>query len=204
MALNRLILSGVAALTALFSVAPSAQAGVFNIPHFVLPGRFALGIEPELTLTSGAGLGVNARYTHGINDLMNAYGILGTGGGPRQFRFGGGVTLDFFPDFEGQPGIGVAGQAVYYRLGGDVGQLQLTAIPYIHKSFLTGQDKNEVEPFIAFPLGVGLTSGDTIGLANVVVGSLFRTMEKIHYVLELGIAVNNTETYVSGGIAYYY
>ena len=47
----------------------AAQAGVFTLPHFVPAGDWALGLEPELTLTSGAGLGANVKFTHGLTEL---------------------------------------------------------------------------------------------------------------------------------------
>jgi hypothetical protein len=35
------------------------------------------------------------------------------------------------------------------------------------------------------------------------VGSLFKRGESIRYVTEVGININNSNTYVSGGIVYY-
>src|SRR5205085_819364 len=113
---------------------PARAAGIFNTPHFTPNGEFALGLEPEVVLTSGAGVGLNARFTLGVTDLDNASIILGWGSGPRQFRGGGNFTFDFFPDIEGQPGIGLATQAIYYRLP-STGVLELTLIPYIHKQY---------------------------------------------------------------------
>ena len=39
---------------------------------------------------------------------------------------------------------------------------------------------------------------------NATVGSSFKATEHFRYVIEFGIAVNNSETYLSGGIAYSY
>ena len=179
---------------------PIAQAGVFNIPHFVDPGQFALGLEPELVLTHGAGIGANIKYTHGLNDLMDIQGIIGTGSGPRRFRIGGNLSFDFIPDIEGQPGLGLATQALYVRIP-DAGRLELTGIPYIHKEFPTG-DGQGVEPFFAFPLGFGFSSGSYQGIAQAVVGALFRKSESIQLVTEIGINVNHAESYLSGGIVF--
>lgn len=176
-----------------------AWAGVFHIPHFVEPGRFALGFEPELTLTNSAGIGANVSYTHGLNDLMNAMVVVGTGSGDRKFRLGAKTSFDFFPDIEGQPGIGLAASGIYYRLA-DAGQFELTAIPYIHKTFFSGG--NEVEPFFALPLGMGFSEGRYRALSSVVIGSTFKSTPSLRYILEFGIAVNNTDTYISGGVAY--
>ena len=181
-------------------VASSAQAGVFNLPHFVAPGDFALGLEPELTLSSGAGVGINAKYTQGLTDLNNFTAILGTGSGPRRFRAGGNFTFDFFPDLEGQPGIGIAAQGLYVRLK-DRGAMELTAIPYLHKSFVTGT--NEVEPYLAVPFGFSFSNGNYNPISSVVVGSLFKSNEHFRYVVEFGIAVNRTDSYISGGFVFY-
>ncbi len=59
----------------------TAVAGVFNIPKFVEPGKFAIGGEPEATFTRGGGFGLNAKYTHGLTDLLNIQGEVGGGFG---------------------------------------------------------------------------------------------------------------------------
>lgn len=177
------------------------SAGVFTTPRFVEPGNWSLGLEPELTLTSGSGIGANLRFTHGLTELNNLTAIIGTGSGPRRFRAGGNLTFDFFPDIEGQPGIGIATQALYVRKK-NYGVLEVTAIPYVHKTFV--DEGNEIEPFVAFPIGWGFRSSRYDPLMQLVVGALFKQSEDFRYSLELGIDVNRSDTYVSGGIAYYY
>ncbi|MCM2323796.1 MAG: hypothetical protein NDJ90_11105 [Oligoflexia bacterium] len=193
-------------LAALMSLAclmagSTALAGTFNLAHFVEPGGFAAGLEPELTLTNGAALGVQGRFTYGLNELMNVGALVGTSGGDRRFRAGANTVLDFFPDIEGQPGIGVALTGVYYRLA-DSGQFEVNGVPYIHKTFLTGN--NEVEPFLAIPVGMAFHDGRYRALAALNVGAMFKSTEKFRYVLELGVAVNNTDSFVSGGVVYYH
>ncbi|MCM2277453.1 MAG: hypothetical protein NDJ89_05205 [Oligoflexia bacterium] len=177
------------------------MAGTFNIPHFVEPGSYAAGLEPELTLTNGAGLGANAKFSYGLTELLNAGAVLGIGAGPRRFRAGANLTLDFFPDIDGQPGIGIAATGVYYRLR-DSGQFELNGVPYIHKAF--GTKAGEVEPFAAIPIGMAFNEGRYRALAALNVGALFKTTEHFRYVLEFGIAINNTESTVSGGVVYYH
>lgn len=178
-----------------------AFAGSFSLVHFVPAGEFALGLEPELILTHDAGIGVNVKYTHGITDLNNATVILGTGGGSRHFRVGTHLTFDFIPDLQGQPGIGIALQGLYYRLTNS-GQLELTGIPYIHKTLVAGD--SEIEPFVTVPLGMAFSGGRYRAMSQLTVGSMFKTSEHVRTALEFGIAVNNTESYVSGGIVYYH
>ncbi|HCM39876.1 MAG: hypothetical protein A2Z97_03495 [Bdellovibrionales bacterium GWB1_52_6] len=187
-------------LLPLFAVA-QAQAGVFNTVHFVSPGEFALGGEAELTFSDNSGAGINFRFTEGLNELMNVTGLIGTGGGDRKFRFGGNVVFDFFPDIEDQPGIGIAAQGIYYRLP-NVGQFEATAIPYIHKSFVSGA--NEIEPFVAIPFGMAFSEGKYKAISSVVLGSMFKGSEQIRYSMEFGIAVNHADSYLSGGFTYYH
>ena len=187
----------------LFFISMSASAGVFTMPHFVEPDHFSLGIEPELTFTDGAGIGVNAKYTHGISDLMNVMGVIGTGSGPKKFRIGGAAVFDFFPDVEEQPGVGLALEGIYYRRR-DGGRLDLTAVPYIHKAFKHGDML--VEPFAALPVGFGFRSDNYDGLFSVVVGTIFGQADSEHlrYVVELGINVDHADTYIAGGLSYYH
>ncbi|MEK6578187.1 MAG: hypothetical protein AABZ55_03085 [Bdellovibrionota bacterium] len=196
-------LNQIAVMGALLIVASckGASAGTFSLPHFVNPGEFALGFEPELSFTNGAGLSATARYTHGITEVINLTGALGTGGGARKFRVGTAGTFDLFPDIEGQPGIGLAAQAMYFRLA-ESGEFELTGIPYIHKSFITG--KSEIEPFLSIPLGWAFVAGNYKAVSTLSIGALFKTTENVRYVMEFGIAINNTESYLSGGVVYYH
>jgi hypothetical protein len=179
----------------------SAWAGVFDMPHFVDSGSFAVGLEPEAILSDGGGVGLNLKYTQGLNDLSNLTGILGTGTGVERFRVGGNLALDFFPDVDNQPGIGIAFQGLYYRFQSD-GRLDATAIPYIHKSFTTAGNQ-EIEPFLAYPIGLAFQDGTYHTTETLAFGSMFKATVHVRYVLEMGVAINHAETYLSGGIVYY-
>ena len=200
------LLTLVTVLLLSFPFSGDVHAGVFGIPHFVTPGNSALGLEPEFTMSNGAGIGIDLKYTYGLSELNNVTAILGTGTGPRQFRAGGNFTFDIFPDIPGQPGIGIATQGVYYRLS-QHGQFEVTGIPYIHKSFINEHKdggKDDIEPFLAVPFGWAFYNGTYQSICQVAVGALFKASEKFHYVTELGIAVNNSDSYISGGFLYYF
>lgn len=188
----------------LLSTGPQAHAGVFNLQKFVEPGLFALGLETEVILTSGAGVGFNARYAHGITDLLNLHGILGMGTGPREFRVGAAMTLDFFPDIDNQPGIGIAVQSLFVTMPLNLAQLEVTGIPYIHKAFsISG---NELDPYLAVPTGIIFDSnGRYHYLGQVNVGALFKPIERFRFNLEVGVQYwPSTEATVSGGVIYYH
>ncbi len=86
MKFRTLFFSLLAPALAMGALTTTAQAGVFTTPRFVDPGKAELGLEPELVLTSGAGIGFNARFKYGLTELNNVTAILGSGSGPRRFR----------------------------------------------------------------------------------------------------------------------
>ena len=191
----------VATATALFLTSiPSASASVFNLPHFTPPGHFGIGLEPELTFGDNSNAGFNLRYTHGLNELNNLNAFFGTGGDARQFRIGGAYTFDFFPDVPNQPGIGLALQGLFVKRF-DVGTIELTLIPYLHKTLSSNQQV--FEPFLAVPIGLTLAEGRYQYISTLSIGSLFHHNEHFSSVIELGVKLNNVDTYISGGVIYY-
>lgn len=188
---------------ALGIAAPNAlgNVGLFTTAHFVHPSEWSLGIEPVVTFTTRAGVGANARFTYGLNELNNITAILGTGSDPRQFRVGANYTFDFFPDVEGQPGIGLAAQGLFFQVSNS-GQLDLQLAPYIHKTFYSG--KSEIEPFLGLPFGLSLLDGNYRFTMAAALGAMFKPFDHFRFAMELGIGLANADTYVSGGASYYY
>ena len=194
---------------------PEARATVFNAVQYLEPGQSALGIEPEFVLSSGSGFGASFRYSLGLNDLSNASFLIGTGSGPRQFRFGGNYTFDVFPDDENQAGMGVALQATYARVGmqsagtgvtepasGTQARFETLLLPYIHNRFSSAG--GDVEPFFSFPFGFSLRDGHFQLSSAVAVGSFFHRSPRVAYSMELNVGVNNAETILAGGVLYFF
>ncbi len=201
------------AITGLFIALGSgaARAEVLNYTRFVTTGKFALAVEPQLIVTNGAGLGVTARYTHGLNDLMNLSINLGNGSGPKQARAGAALTFDFFPDLDKQPGLGVTLQGDFLHApllnrASDsttlASQVDLLAIPYLHKALIF--QGNEVDPFVALPTGLLFQGGLYRTKLMVVAGAMFRITDQVRTSLEAGIAASNADSYFSGGLTYYH
>ncbi|MGZ6310130.1 MAG: hypothetical protein ACXWOH_05835 [Bdellovibrionota bacterium] len=181
--------------------AQAAGATSFDTTHFVNPGEFAIGVEPIVTVTNGAGIGFNGRYTQGLTDLINVTGLIGTGTGPQQFRAGANATFDFFPDAPKQPGIGISPQFTFFQ-SPVASQFEISAAPYIHKIFtVKGYD---IEPFISVPLGIDLAIGGSYQLfVKPSIGTIFKMSDHFRAVAELGVGIG-TDTTVSGGIVYYH
>jgi hypothetical protein len=178
---------------------PAQATTTFNTVHFVQPGSFAIGVEPTFHLQDSAGVGINARYTHGIGDMTNLTGLIGTGAGPQQFRVGANLNLDLFPDLASQPGIGLNTQGTFY-MAPDGGHVQLTTGPYIHKTFEV--NGYQIEPYIAVPLGIGFSGGVYKFVIIPTLGSLFKLSQHFRAVAEIGVGINTVST-ISGGVVYY-
>lgn len=188
-------------IAALLMLAPAANAGVFNMSHFVAKGSYSIGLEPEMNFAHEAAAGANLKYTMGISDWTNFTAIMGTYGGTKNFRLGGAYVMDIFPDVPGgQPGIGLGTQLTYVQMRTYQGLYEFLAIPYLHKKFLSSAN-NEFEPFVAIPLGMD-NARDGL-LATISVGSILKKSEHFRFVFELGVAVVHTESYFSGGFVYY-
>ena len=192
-----------ALLFTLASTPVQAHTGVFQLPAFVEQGLFSLGVNPEVNLSPNrTGLGVNFMYTHGVAELINVSGILGTGSGEKLFRIGSSVSFDFFPDVGKQPGIGVGAQIMYYNMATQGFEVEVGGTPYIHKSFeLEGM---VLDPFLGFPLAVVFSEGDPQFRTGFSFGSHFEVTPHLRIPLELGMSIHQGETYASTGMLYHY
>jgi hypothetical protein len=179
-----------------------SYTGTATLTRFVEEGSFSVAIAPEVVLTPATkGLGANISYTHGFSDLVNASLLFGVHQGQKQFRVGAILGIDFFPDTEGQPGIGVGIEPIYYRRV-DGYQFELVALPYLHKSFSI--DEMLIDPYISFPFGMAFTHLGSHMMYGMAMGSHFQTWEHVSMPLELGLSLHRGEIYVSTGIHYYY
>jgi hypothetical protein len=198
----KISVNGLKWLPLFLALTPLAEAGVFNMARFVDNGKNAFGIEPEAVLTDGGGLAANLRYTQGISDTNNAFALVGTGTNVRKFRAGAGMTFDFIPDVDTQPGIGVGVQAIYYRYHYDYGRLETSLVPYIHKMFENGKGQT-VEPFLALPFGPAFRSGTYDWQTQIAIGAILHQGESpLRFIGEIGVDLNKSESYLSGGLLY--
>lgn len=181
--------------------ATTAHAGLFNMPHFLTSEQMSFGLEPEFTFSHGAGLAGNFKFTKGLTDFSNGTFAIGTGDGNRRFRIGGNLTFDFIPDLEDQPGIGIALQTYYYTMSVPGSRLEAQAVPYLSKT-ITSEGGTTITPFIGFPIGIGFQSDRTQTISSLAVGAITKATDTFSYVLELGIAVQNTDSYFSGGVVF--
>jgi hypothetical protein len=204
--LIRLILSALLVVSS-----QTLLADIFGLAHFIAPQSYSLGLEPVLImhngLVSGSGFGINVKGTYGISNLSNFILTVGTGAGPQRFHWNGTFSLDFFPDYQNQPGIGMALGLGTTNNGQETGWEAVSTF-YVHKTIALHPDESGkqfiLEPFLAIPLGLWLAKGRYFVESSVTIGSFYHFSEKWSSVAELGIGFQHTNTYLSGGMIYYY
>ena len=191
-----------AALAALL-IGPQAEAGVFDLPSFVNPGQYSVGLEPEVAISNGTGAALNLKPRIGHTDFLSWEGLIGTGSGSRKFRIGLTADFDWFPDVDAQPGIATPLYMEYYRIDTD-GLFTFGAKPMVYKTF-KGKEASYI-PFLAVPLGWGLRNSTLQGTVQVALGSMFQFPNSDHwrFTAEVGFNAANSYSYISGGVTYYH
>lgn len=197
--ISRFVRSG-AKWAALILISNQALAGVFTLPSYIEPKRFSFGVEPELVLTDGAGVGGNARLQIGLNTLQNANFFVGGGSGPVGFRAGANLAFDLFEDTEEQPGAGIAVQVAHRSLTTH-NRFEIQGIPYMSKSVPTGIGL--LAPFVAVPVGIGFWNGVYQAVSSLNVGLSLKPTPRFRYIVEMAFGFKNEPTTLSGGIVYY-
>jgi hypothetical protein len=177
----------------------ASATSVGRYTEYLPAGDLALGIEPEVVLTTSSGAGAEIRYAQGITDLNNFHVVLGTGSGSRAFRVGGALTFDFFPDMDGQPGIGIATQGLYVRKD-TRGRFELNAVPYIGKTFES--KGGDVKPYFGMPVGFAFADSRYDTNLQAAIGTIFKASSHLHYGVELGIDVSKSYSYISAAVTY--
>jgi len=188
--------------TLLIASTAQAMTTINTLPRFIEPQKWALGFEPAVAFSQNASLAGVGKFSYGLSDWNNLQLVFGNGTGDHQFRAGMQLTADIFPDYDGQPGIGIGGSVQYSRFT-NLGQLELSVFPYIHKALNLSGTK-EIEPYIAFPFGMNFRDGNYLPTSQLVVGAMFQNTKYFRYSFELGMAINNTDSFVSGGVTYYH
>ncbi|MBI3541743.1 MAG: hypothetical protein HY075_00500 [Deltaproteobacteria bacterium] len=193
-----------AAMLALVLIIQPARAGVFDLPSFIEPGNFSVGLEPEVAISNGTGAALNFKPRIGATDFLNWEGLIGTGAGARQFRVGLTADFDWFPDVDNQPGIATPLFCEYYRVNAD-GLLTFGMKPMVYKTF-KGLEANYT-PFFSLPFGWGYKNNTLSSFMQIAIGSVFKIPnagDHWRFTGEVGFNVSNAYSYLSGGVTYYH
>jgi hypothetical protein len=180
------------------------KASVFDLPAFLNPGQFSLGLEPEIVTSSPGGVGLNFKPKLGSSPFLNWQGIIGTGSGARGARYGVTADFDWFPDIEGgQPGIATPVTVLYQRIEGG-GAFQYYVSPLIYKSFYSGQARYRYTPFVSVPFGWIFRDNKNSNFNQLALGSMFESdgAKNFRFTLEVGFPLTRSYSYISGGVTW--
>lgn len=167
--------------------------------ELIAPGKYHLGIEPQLRISDGSGFNVNGLIDTAFGKNGSIRGTLGFG------------NTDFFtslaykwvpiPDYDKQPALGGKLEVLYSR----VGQTSLTGLkvhPLISKKFDT--EYGLVVPYGSIPFTIFTTSAGSDTSLQLVGGAELspEQTKKWKFSAELGVNMNKAFSYIAGTAIY--
>lgn len=182
---------------------PGAQAGIFDLPSFLEPGKMSFGAEADFALTEGTGAALNLKPRYGLTDFLNLQGIIGHGVGDRRFRLGATLGIEYFPDVGNQPGLATPVSFQYMNIRGD-NQWSLWVTPLVYKTF-HGVDTVAFTPFVGLPVGWNARDGVLRGFTQIAFGTQFApaNLSQWKFTAELGFNLHQAYSYIAGGATFF-
>ncbi|MEM7647180.1 MAG: hypothetical protein AAF203_09740 [Pseudomonadota bacterium] len=192
-------------LTMIF-LSPSAMAffSLMDTGQLVDEGSYRAQGESQILFDSPEGFNLNGRFSTGFDDES-------------EFQFEGGVgSVDFymaafykwipFPDTSDQPAIGFRGGVTFAELN-NYSTYGFNFTPMISKVIDT--DLGDITPFGGMQLGLQKNTFETFFSMQIALGIQwspsewdFRSLKDFDFLLEYGIEVDDSFSYLSFGAAY--
>lgn len=167
--------------------------------ELITPGKYQVGIEPQLVTSQGSGANLDAFIDAGINDSTSAR--IGLGFGSVDFHAGGSVKWIPFPDVDNQPGIGGKASIWYGRVD-SANALSLQLAPLISKKY--SNENGLFVPYIAIPLTTTNTKDRNINGTQFVFGTdwVAPDAQDMTFGGEIGLNLNNSNSYFAASIRF--
>lgn len=178
-----------------------AYYSVMDNGEILAPGKFKTTAETQFLTNEGGGLNVSGRFDMGVDDQTGVRGEVGFG--KTDFFMGALFKWMPFPDVGQQPNIGFNAGVIYARDRGD-NELSLRFEPLVSKFFETGF--GGLTPYASLPFGIRSVADDTETPLQLVFGTQIKTnqLEHIQFLVEAGIDLNDSFSYISvGGVLYF-
>ncbi|MGZ3775037.1 MAG: hypothetical protein ACXVCY_14200 [Pseudobdellovibrionaceae bacterium] len=179
-----------------FFLSTTAQAylSIAESGEMVPPGKYQVGVEPQLLLNKGGGANFDVFFDSSINESTSARVQMGAGA--IDFNAFASVKWIPFPDVNNQPAMGLR---VGAGLARDEQQniLQLQVAPLLSKKYDT--EYGLTVPYLAVPFNFLNSKTENVVATNLVVGSEFHYVDWKEVTLggELGIDLNKSYSYIS-------
>lgn len=167
-------------------------------------------ISTEVTgiVSSGGGVGLQARYTQKLNEDATADAGLGISGGERSARLFAGYDYQIIPDYESQPRTSIKAFVENSKEYGARRNI-LGFAPTLSKGFVFWD--HEAFPYISLPYGISLdgsqnsyktTLSGNIGVTGIIPGDYLGTTKKITASAEAVVGLKNSFSGVFLGFGY--
>ncbi len=189
--------------------ASSAHAYGTGITSFPLEeGKKVISTEVTGIVSSGGGIGLQARYTQKLNEGSTVDAGLGIAGGERSARLFAGYDYQIIPDYENQPRISLKSFIENSKEFGARRNI-LGLAPTVSKGFSFWE--HEAFPYISLPYGISLegkqnsyktTLSANIGVSSVIAGDFISSKKPITANAEVIIGLNNSFSGVFLGFGY--
>jgi hypothetical protein len=187
----------------------TAHANGTGISTFPLEAEKKV-ISTEMTgiVSSGGGVGLQARYTQKLNEDATADAGLGISGGERSARLFAGYDYQILPDYESQPRTSIKAFVENSKEYGSRRNI-LGFAPTLSKGFVFWD--HEAFPYISFPYGISLdgsqnsyktTLSGNIGVTGIIPGDYLGTTKKITASAEAVVGLKNSFSGVFLGFGY--
>lgn len=167
----------------------------------IAPGSFRAGFEPQAKLSDGGGGNIAGFVDGGISDEWSWRALLGTG--DTDFWLTGSAKWIPIPDYQSQPAIGARFD---YTLGREDGANfnVFRAAPMASKGF--DSEVGRFVPYVALPLGVFASNGDSNNFSQLVVGSEAKLEQVPDWMFsaELGFNLSKSFSYISATASYFF
>jgi hypothetical protein len=176
-----------------------AYQSVFDTGEIVPAGKYRVMGELQY-LGDPSGLNLTAGMDAGVNESSNIRAVAGVG----SVNLYAGVFYKWvpFPDTDTQPAIGIMGGGTWARYDGE-NYPGIRIQPIVSKKIDT--EFGFINPYASLPFGVISGPRNNTFPFQFVVGTDWKPVdvENFSFLLEVGLNVNESASYVSTGLLYY-
>ncbi|WP_253720933.1 hypothetical protein [Bdellovibrio bacteriovorus] len=171
-----------------------AYLSIAESGELLAPGKYQVGVEPQLLTNKGNGANFNVFFDTAINESMS--GRISMGAGAVDFNAFASAKWIPIPDVDNQPAMGLRFGAGIAR-DEDENLIQLQLAPMLSKKFDTEYGMSV--PYFSIPFTFLNTKEENYVASNLAIGTEFHYVDWNQVTLgaELGLELNKSYSYIS-------
>ncbi|AHZ84260.1 hypothetical protein Bb109J_c1566 [Bdellovibrio bacteriovorus] len=171
-----------------------AYLSIAESGELLAPGKYQVGVEPQLLTNKGNGANFNVFFDTALSDSSSAR--ISMGAGAVDFNTFASVKWIPIPDVDNQPAMGLRAGAGIAR-DEDENLIQFQFSPLVSKRFDT--EYGLTVPYLAVPFTFLNTKDENFVASNLALGSEFHYVDwkEVNMGAEVGIDLNKSYSYIS-------